>query len=238
MVAAGESPRVRIAFGRSAHFRDLPGDTLDRLAGASRVQRLIDDELLRTRNGKLGLSLILSGAIQVSVVSANGTAAPIAVLGEGSYVGLKALFGSTVADATEYRAVGSTELATIATEGLRHLVESDEALRSHAIHLLMSRLDAAVTALVDLTHTPLAQRIARRVLAQVLAAGDAVPGEVSEVRLSQQVVAEMLGASRSSVSEELGRLERRGILERRYRGLRILDMARLEELAGSGVVPA
>ena len=57
----------------------------------------------------------------------------------------------------------------------------------------------------------------------------------TELRISQGMLAEMLGASRTRVSEELARLERAGILRLGYRKIHVRDAARLRDLAGADV---
>jgi CRP/FNR family transcriptional regulator len=55
----------------------------------------------------------------------------------------------------------------------------------------------------------------------------------SEVNLSQSTIAALLGVSRQSVNEALGRLRDQGAVETGYRSIRILDSAKLEAIAGS-----
>ncbi|MDX1468339.1 MAG: Crp/Fnr family transcriptional regulator [Acidimicrobiia bacterium] len=55
----------------------------------------------------------------------------------------------------------------------------------------------------------------------------------SEVALSQATIAALLGVSRQSVNEALGRLRGQGVVETGYRSIRILDRDRLVEVASS-----
>jgi DNA-binding GntR family transcriptional regulator len=55
----------------------------------------------------------------------------------------------------------------------------------------------------------------------------------SEVNLSQATIAALLGVSRQSVNEALGRLRDQGAVETGYRSIRILDLSKLEAIAGS-----
>lgn len=54
-----------------------------------------------------------------------------------------------------------------------------------------------------------------------------------EVGLSQETIAALLGVSRQSVNQALGRLRDQGIVETGYRNIRILDSDRLLEVAAS-----
>lgn len=55
----------------------------------------------------------------------------------------------------------------------------------------------------------------------------------SEVNLSQSSIAALLGVSRQSVNEALGRLRDQDVVETGYRRIRILDTDRLESIAAS-----
>jgi CRP-like cAMP-binding protein len=52
-----------------------------------------------------------------------------------------------------------------------------------------------------------------------------------ELKMSQAMLAEMLGVRRQSVSEILGALRKRGVVEPRRGGIYILDRARLQVAA-------
>lgn len=54
-----------------------------------------------------------------------------------------------------------------------------------------------------------------------------------EINLSQSTIAALLGVSRQSVNEALGRLRTQGIIETGYRSIRILDMDKLIEISRS-----
>ena len=54
-----------------------------------------------------------------------------------------------------------------------------------------------------------------------------------EVRLSQTTIATLLGVSRQSVNEALGRLREQGAVETGYRQIRVTDPDRLETIATS-----
>lgn len=55
----------------------------------------------------------------------------------------------------------------------------------------------------------------------------------TEIRLSQSTIANLLGVSRQSVNEALGRLREQGAVSTGYRTIRILDLGRLQAVAAS-----
>jgi DNA-binding GntR family transcriptional regulator len=53
----------------------------------------------------------------------------------------------------------------------------------------------------------------------------------AEVNLSQATIAALLGVSRQSVNEALGRLRDQGVVETGYRSIRIVDADKLASVA-------
>ena len=54
-----------------------------------------------------------------------------------------------------------------------------------------------------------------------------------DIHLSQATIATLLGVSRQSVNEALGRLRDQGAVETGYRHIRVLDSDKLEQIAES-----
>lgn len=71
----------------------------------------------------------------------------------------------------------------------------------------------------------------------MLAGGHAPAGSAIELPMSQKMLSEILGASRSRINEELALMERTGMLRRAYRRIVVLDPERLLRAAGSDVTP-
>ena len=54
-----------------------------------------------------------------------------------------------------------------------------------------------------------------------------------EIHLSQSTIAALLGVSRQSVNEALGRLRDQELVETGYRRIRVLDSSKLEAIAAN-----
>jgi CRP/FNR family transcriptional regulator, cyclic AMP receptor protein len=230
--------RVRLVLGRSLYFRPLPADTLDRLAAMATVVRLKDAELIRrSPRPHDRLWLVLKGALRLRVGLQDGSAFDFAVLGEGSYFGIEALFTEGIRTLSEAYAIGRTDLAYVTYGRLRAELAGDRALQSH-LHLLnFTRLRAALMNYRDAVALSLPQRIARRLLSQALPSGMTDGSVDVEVRIPQGDLAAMLGASRSKVSGKLQELQKKGLVRLGYRCVVLRDMARLSAFAGSDVMP-
>lgn len=215
----------------SAFFGTLPAASLDRLAGAMRPTVLGNDEVILADDSRRRLWLVLSGSLRV-VLGGMARATTIGVIGPGGFYNLAALLGRR-GPSTEARAVGQTHVAVIDGGALDRLIEEDAELKDHIGAIVVAKLNAVFVLFRDAIDAPLPERIARRLLSMALAAG-AVQAE-TELRLTQGMLAEMLGASRTKVSEELAHLERAGIVRLGYRRIYIRDAGKLRELAGPGV---
>lgn len=225
-----------MVLGASTHFRDLSGGELDRLAALGELRRLRSGALASAMASPVKeLSIIVSGALRLGGVTASGEEFIYAVLGPGSFYGLGYIIQgrSSIAEA---RAQGATELAVIDGRRLLALLDAEPRLWHHFCKILVYRLTVAMSLIRDLHLAPLRQRIAQRLLGQVMAvASDMVERAPIELRLTQTELGRMLGSSRSKINAELKVLEQEGLLRLSYRSIALLDPDRLRALAGPDV---
>jgi CRP/FNR family transcriptional regulator, cAMP and macrophage regulator len=88
---------------------------------------------------------------------------------------------------------------------------------------VVRRIEASQLRLVELMH--------KTVLAQVADLLAEEAGRAGEVVISQSTIGALLGVSRQSVNEALGRLRDQGVVETGYRHIEILDPDRLARIA-------
>jgi CRP/FNR family transcriptional regulator, cyclic AMP receptor protein len=231
MIRRPEYARIRAALAASAHFHALPAIDLDRLAGIGRLQPLAHGAR-PTRGGVNDDSLwvILSGAMRVSSAAPGVKEYVYAVLGPGSFFGL-ATAVRRAPFTIEARAFGKTDLASFSSAALAELLEDRPQLWRHVSAMLSRRLRLALLVLRDNSVAPLPERIARRVLAHAMSSDLRARAEV-QVRMTQNDLALMLGASRSKTNAALKALEARGLLDAGYRGITVRDVPGLRAFAG------
>jgi len=236
-VVRGKKARIqpgtlRAALGASRLFVGLPPESLDRMAEAMKLVTLANEQLVRGDTNTLWF--VVRGALRMTLITDEAPSPTLIVFGAGSFYNIAAFFGQP-STPTECHAVGQTEVGVLESPALRRLIAADVDLAARAGKLLMDRLTATVSLYNDVISAPVPQRLARRLLTQALTTGG-MTGE-TEVRVSQGMLADMVGISRTRVSEELRLLEEAGVLRLGYRRLYIRDMAKLCELAGPGVTP-
>jgi CRP-like cAMP-binding protein len=229
-----EFARNRLAFGKSAYFRELPAATLDALAAASTLIRC-SGALHGPNEGAKTFWLVLEGSLIVSWPNSGAESVPVAAIGVGSFYSAASLVegGVTV---TEARAERNTVGAAMPSERFRAIARADPAVAALVPKLLLHRFDVALSFTADAVSAKLPHRLARRLLAHALAVGQDLSSPEVELRISQSDLARMLGASRSKVNEELRRLQDAGVIRIGYGRIYLVQCRRLSEFAG-GCVP-
>jgi CRP/FNR family transcriptional regulator, cyclic AMP receptor protein len=228
--ARPEFARIRLAFGKSAYFRELPAATLDTLAAASTLTRCPGGLVHGPNEAADRFWLVLEGSLIVSWPNSAGESVPVGAIGVGSFYCAAALVDGGVT-VTEARAQRNTVAATMPSSTLRAIARADPALSAIIPNLLLHRFEAALAFTADAASARLPQRLVRRLLAQALAVGPNLSNRVVELRVSQTDLARMLGASRSKVNEELRRLEDAGFIRIGYGRIDLLQSRSLAEIA-------
>jgi len=154
---------------------------------------------------------IQKGSVRLSVVNEDGKAAVVAALGPGDFLGEKCLAG-------EPRRIG-TATATIATTVL--IIEKKEMMRVlHAEHEFSDRFIAYMLSrnirleedLVDQLFNSTEKRLARTLL--LLARyGKEDNRQTVLPKISQEVLAEMIGATRSRVNVFMNKFKKQGFIK-------------------------
>lgn len=173
---------------------------------------------------------LISGLLKVSSFGADGNEQIVALIHPAGFVG--ELFAPHVGH--DIVAVAQCELCLFARaqyeQAVRRFPELGRALlRRSSRDLAESRSQLA--ALAGRTST---QRVAGFVIALARAASDSEchPAREVELELTRGEIASLLGATIETVSRQLTRLERDGLIRRNgARGIELLDPARLAALA-------
>lgn len=173
---------------------------------------------------------VVAGSLRVSVVAPGGREAVIAMLEPGHWFGeVSLLVGrERVYDTC---AVEPTEMAVVAAADFHRLVAAQPEVHMAFTRLVCLRLRQALAWIDDVILMPLPVRLAHRLLALDAREG-AGEGPVL-LGVSQEDLSFMLGVSRQSVNRQLKLWEEDGTLRVRYRGIELLDRARLERHAAT-----
>jgi CRP-like cAMP-binding protein len=204
----------------------LPPDALESLRSASTVRSVARNEVLFCRGDPANeLFGIVSGRVAVLTRAPDGRESLVAVLDEGSLFGELGLFddGPRSADA---RALEPTQVLALDYSAVRAAIKAEPQLLWIIIRVLARRLRATDDTLADAVFLDVPGRTAKRLLE--LSGSD----DEFRLRMTQEDLAGLVGASRERVNKALSMFTRLGWLSVEGRNrYKILDRGALEERA-------
>lgn len=200
-------------------FADLSGMELGDLHRRLQTRKYLPQETVIGQGQAMqALFIVRSGRVRIFRRSEHGRELTIAILGAGAIFGDMSLLGQHMggsgADTLE-----AAELCMLDTAHVRRLLMSDGRIALRIVTLLSQRIEGLETRLADASFRPLAARIADA----LIEAGDQRRGDRTLVRLTQSQLADLLGATRESVSRILAQFASSGLLIRRRGSVVVLD---------------
>jgi CRP/FNR family transcriptional regulator len=174
---------------------------------------------------------IVSGTVKLSAYHADGREAVLAVLGPGDVFGELALFDEAPRSA-DASALEDAELLSLDRKGLNEAIAKNPEIATALLRVLGRRLRQANEAFQDIAFFDVPGRVARRLADLADTYGvEAEEGVMIDIFLSQESLAQMVGATRESVNKALALLKRRGLVARAGKRYYISDVSRLRSRA-------
>jgi CRP-like cAMP-binding protein len=223
--AAPPARSGEIALPANQLLRALPPQDLHRLQPLLHRVTLTPRRVLQHAGVPIDyLYFIESGLVSVLASTDERNAVEVWLIGREGLVGSAVLLGAQTSPLRHFVQIGGSALR-IGVEDLNgamcEMPQLKAVLHSYLHGALMQ---SAQSAACSLSHS-LMQRLAR----WLLTAQDR--SAQSELQITQDLLARSLGVRRATVSEALKPLVKRGIFARERGLIRILDRARLEEIA-------
>ena len=154
---------------------------------------------------------IQQGAIRLSVLSQSGKEAIVATLGPGDFLGEGALAAQRVRMGTA-RAIATTTLLVLPKKQMIQLLHDEPEFSNRFIAFMLSRNIRIEEDLVDQLFNSSEKRLARTLL--LLARyGMADKPQAVLPKLSQEMLAEMIGTTRSRVNFFMNKFRKLGFIE-------------------------
>ena len=196
------------------------------------VRRLADGALLSTR-GEAAQEWcgVAKGSVRISSVSLTGKQISLTYVEPGLWFGDIALFDGLprTHDATAY---GDTTLLVVRKPDFRELLARHTELYEALLRLNCRRLRLMVDLVEDLNTRPLASRLAKQIMLLARSYGVAQGEEIRiGLQLAQEDLAQLLGASRQRVNQELKGFEREGAVRVEPTRLVVLSKEKLLAIA-------
>lgn len=177
------------------------------------------------------LYFIIFGKVKLGRTASDGRENLVAVMGPGEVFGEMALFDPSPRS-TAATAVSETQLAGLNHENLKKVLERNPAVSQQLLQALARRLRRTNENLADLVFSDVPGRVAKALLDLADRFGRQTPdGTLVAHELTQEELAQLVGASRETVNKALADFAGRGWVRREGRAVVLLDLDRLERRA-------
>jgi CRP-like cAMP-binding protein len=168
------------------------------------------ETIFRTGDPGTHLYLIESGRVKITTASPEGREALVAIIGRGEIFGELSLFDAGVRTA-DARTMEATVLHALSHDLFRRYVQNHPKVAWEMFRILAGRLRAADEAIQDVVFFDVPGRVARRLLDLANRHGSSDgSGMRIDVPITQEEIAQMVGASRESVNKALASFIERG----------------------------
>jgi CRP/FNR family transcriptional regulator, cyclic AMP receptor protein len=177
------------------------------------------------------LYIILEGKVKLGRTSADGRENLLAILGPGQMFGELSVFDPGPRSGTA-TAVSDSVVAYLSQTDLLPWLVGRPQLAQALLHQLASRLRRANDVVADLVFSDVPGRVAKALLDLANRFGEAAPDGVNvNHELTQEELAQLVGASRETVNKALADFASRGWLRLEPRAVIIMDLERLQRRA-------
>lgn len=175
------------------------------------------------------LYFIVSGKMKLGRTASDGRENLVAVMGPGEIFGEMALFDPSPRS-TSATAVSETRLAGLKHENLRKVIQHSPEVSAQLLQALARRLRRTNENLADLVFSDVPGRVAKALLDLADRFGrPATDGILVAHELTQEELAQLVGASRETVNKALAEFVQRGWIRLEARAVVILDLQRLKQ---------
>lgn len=154
---------------------------------------------------------IRRGRVKLSVVSGEGKEAVVAIQRDDEFLGEGCLIGQTVRRTTA-TAMTDCEIARIEKDELLRMIQEVPTFARIFIAHILERNARIEDDLVDYHFNSTEKRLARALLLLANLERESQPQEIVE-KISQEMLAEMIGATRSRVSHFMNKFRQRGFID-------------------------
>jgi CRP/FNR family transcriptional regulator, cyclic AMP receptor protein len=210
-------------------FRGLSALDLDRIAEVTRLRDYPRGSVIVFEHDPGdALFVVRAGRVKVVLVGEDGREVILGVLGVGEHFGELALIDDQPRSA-HVIAMEDAQLLVLRRDDFRRLVEEAPALAWALLQELSRRLRRADEKIGGLVLLDVPGRIARLLLEYA----DPERDDVIDAPLTHQVIAQMIGASRETVSRTMKDFQSQGLVAVVRRRIRLTDRPALESRAAS-----
>lgn len=191
------------------------------LLPTKKIVKCRPDEAIFTQGAPCAeVNYIEEGLVKLTTVSNRGRAAVLGILGHGDFLGEGCLSGETH-HLTSAVALVPTSIAVIKRQTMLRLIEQDRSVAARLIEFLLQRNRRIEEDLIDRVFNSSEKRLARTLLL-LSEHGRRTDSTYILERISQDMLADMVGTTRSRVNFFMNKFRKLGFI--RYNGgLKVYD---------------
>ncbi len=225
------TPAERQNIDQGSWFSRLSLPLRQAILARANVRRYADGALLSTRGQPADdWCGVAAGAVRVSSVSLSGKQITLTYVEPGTWFGDIALFDG-LGRTHDANAHGPTTVLQVRKPDFRELLTQHVELYDALLRLNCRRLRLMFDQIEDLNTRPLAARLAKQILLLAKSYGIEQGEEIRiSLQLAQEDLAQLLGASRQRVNQELKGFEREGAVRVEPTRLVVLSREKLLHL--------
>jgi CRP/FNR family cyclic AMP-dependent transcriptional regulator len=168
------------------------------------------ETILAQGDASKNVMYIQRGGVKLTVVNETGKEAVVAILGPGDFLGEGCLAGQTICMATATAMTSSTVLVIEKNEMLR-LLHKEHGLSDRFISYMLARNIRVQEDLIDQLFNSSEKRLARTLLLLARLGRESQPQKILP-RVSQEMLAEMIGTTRSRVNFFMNKFRKLGFI--------------------------
>jgi CRP-like cAMP-binding protein len=216
-------------------FEGLAPEELSRLAALARTRIYKPRETIVEKGDPAReLYVLLRGRAKVVTRGADGSDTGLNVMGPGEVFGEIAIFDGRPRSAT-VSTLEECEMAVLDIDAFQDFLAAHASIGIKLLVVLARRVRDLTTRLEDRTFLEVPARLAKQLLWLAEKHGErSGAGAHIELRLSQQELGDLIGATRESVNKYLSEWTRSGVLRQQRDRMEIFDLEALRSIANAG----
>jgi CRP/FNR family transcriptional regulator, cyclic AMP receptor protein len=154
---------------------------------------------------------VQKGSVKLTVVNESGKEAVVAILGSGDFFGEGGMAGQAIRMGTA-TAIAPTTVLIIGNEEMTRVLHAEHSLSDRFIHYMLARNIRVEADLIDQLFNSTEKRLARALLLIARYGQEDQPEAVLQ-KVSQEMLAEMIGTTRSRVNLFMTKFKKLGFIE-------------------------
>ncbi len=214
-------------------FEDLDAEAIAQIASIAHFKSYPKDHQLFER-GEEGdeFLVVVEGRVKILLLNEDGRELTLTIVGPYQSLGEISLIDDFPRSASAV-ALGEVHALSIHKRDFRKLLESSPHISLVLLRQMSRRLRELTDDTAGLIFLDVYQRLARKLLTMARAIGVPIEGGVEiPQRLTHQELANMIGATRETVTKVLNELEDRAIIRFNKKRVTVLNDAALEDCVG------